>query len=122
MNCTGHGSYLVRKLYKSDSPELNFLVTDLYPLPHSLKPCEPVDSSDICYLNHSHSSIVNPLSKPLNIEFYNDTWFDKPPRISQPLFDYNHPTLAFPDDQLTHFTSLSDLHANTSTIQPLPLI
>ena len=122
MKCTGHGSYLVRKLYKPDSPELKFMATDLYPLPPSLKPCEPVDSSDIRYLNHSHSPIANPLSKPLNIELYNDTWFDKPPRTSQPLFDYTHPTLALQDDTPSPFISVSDLHANTNTIPPSPVI
>ena len=98
------------------------MTIDLYLLPPSLKSCKPVDSSDIRYLNHSHSPIVNPLSKPLNIELYNDTWIDKPPRISQPLFDYNHLTLAFPDDQLTPFTSLSDFHAGTNTIPSSPFI
>ena len=73
VKCTGHGSCLVRKLFKSDSPELKFMAIDFYPLLSSLKPCEPLDSSDIRYLNHSYSPIVNPLSKPLNIELYNDT-------------------------------------------------
>ena len=98
------------------------MATDLYPLPPTLKPCEPVDSSYIRYLNHSHSPIINSLSKPLNIDFYNDIWFDKPPRTSQPLFDYNHPSLAFPDDQLTPFTSFFYLHIDTNTITPSPLI
>ena len=113
MKCTGHGSYLVRKLYKPDSPELKTMATDFYSLPSSLKLCEPIDSLDIRFLNQSHPPIVNPLSKLLNMELYNETWCDKPPRKSQPLFDYNHPSLAFPDPQLTHFTSLSDLHAET---------
>ena len=98
------------------------MATDLYPLPPSLKPYEAVDSSNIRYLNHSHSFIVNPLSKILNIEVYNDNWFDELLRTSQPLFDYYHPTLAFPDDQLTPFNSLSDLHTDTNTIPPSPLI
>ena len=115
---TVHGIYLVRKLYKHDSPELKFMATDLYFLPPSLKPCVPVDSSDIRYLNHSYSPIVNPLTKLLNIDLYNNTWFDKPPQTSQPLFHYNHPTLSFPDDKITPFTSLSDLYANTNTIPP----
>ena len=122
VKCTGYDRYLVRKSYKPDSPELKCMAIDLYPLPPSLKSCEPVDSSDIRYLNHSHSPIVNPLSKHLNIELYNDTWFDKPPRTSQPLFVYNHPTFAFPDDKITPSTSLSDLHANTNTIPPSPVI
>ena len=36
VKCTSHASYLVRKLYKSDSPELKFMAIDLYPLPPSL--------------------------------------------------------------------------------------
>ena len=119
---TGRGSYLVRNLYRSNSPELKFMATDLYPLPHSLKPCEPIDSSDIRYLNQSYSHIINPLSKPLKIELYNKIWFDKPPRTSQPLSDYNHPTLAFPEPQLTLFTSLSNFYAETENIYPSPLI
>ena len=114
MKFTGHGGYLVRKLYKPDSPESKFMETYLYPLPTFLKPYEPVDSSDIKYLNQSHSRIVNSLRKPFNIELYNKTWYDKTPRTSQPLFDYNHPTLALLEPQLTPFTSLSDLHAETN--------
>ena len=98
------------------------MVTDLYPLPPSLELCEPVDRSDSRYLNQSHSFIVNPLRKSLNIEISNETWFDKPPRTSQPLFDYNHPTLAFPDPPLSPFTSLSDFHTETNKIPPSPLI
>ena len=62
------------------------------------------------------------MSKPLNIKIYIETWFDKQPRTSQPLFGYNHPTLALTDPHLTPFTSLSDLHAETNKIPPSPLI
>ena len=48
---TGLGSHFVRKLHKPDSPELKLMAHDLYPLPPSLKPCEPVDSTDTRYLN-----------------------------------------------------------------------
>ena len=73
VKCTGLGSYLVRKLYKPDSPELKFMTIDLYSLPPSLKMDEHVDSSDIQYLNQSYSPIVNSLRKPFNIELYNET-------------------------------------------------
>ena len=73
------------------------MATDLYSLPPSLTSCEPVDSSNIRYLNQSYSPIINPFSKPLNIEFYNEAWFNKPLRMFQPLFDYNYPTLEFPE-------------------------
>ena len=119
---TGRGSYLVRKLFKPDNPELKFKATDLYPLPHSLKPCEPVDTSDTRYLNQSYFPITNPLRKPLKIELYNETWFDKPPQIFQPLFDYNYPTQNFPTSSLTPFTFLYDLNAETKAISPPLLI
>ena len=115
VTCSGRGSYLVRKLYKPYSPELKFMTADLYPLPSSLKPYEPVDSFDTRYLNQSYSPIVNPLSKPLNIKFYNETWFDKSPRTSKPSFDYDHPTLAFPECPLILFPLLSDLHDELRT-------
>ena len=60
------------------------MATDLYPLPPYLKPCKLVDSSDIRYLNQSYSPVVNLLHKPLNIVLFNETWFDKQPRTSQP--------------------------------------
>ena len=82
VTCTGRGSYFVQKLYKPDSPTLNFTAADLYPLPPSLKPCESVDSSDTRYFNQSYYPVVNPLRKSLNNEFYNEKWFDKPPRTS----------------------------------------
>ena len=38
VKCTGRGSYLVRKLYKPDSPEFKFIATYHFPLPPSLRP------------------------------------------------------------------------------------
>ena len=66
-------------------------------------------------MNQSYSSVVNPLRKSLNIELYNETWFDKPPRTSKPLFDYDHPTLFFPEFPLSPFPSVSDLHDTLET-------
>ena len=45
---------------------------DLYPLPPSLKPFEPIDSTDTRYLNHTHAPLVNPLKRALHIELYNE--------------------------------------------------
>ena len=68
----GLGSYFVRKLNKADSPELKFIARDLYPFPLSLKPCEPIDSTDTRYLNQNHAPLVNPLKNSLHIELYNE--------------------------------------------------
>ena len=54
VKCTGQGSYLVRKLYKADSPTLKFMAADLYPLPRSLKPYEPVDRINHIILSSIH--------------------------------------------------------------------
>lgn len=86
------------------------MAADLYPFSSSLKPCEPVDSFDTRYLNQSYSPILNPLSKPLNIELYNKTWFDKPLRITKNNFGYGP------------FPPLSDLHVKTRTSYAPPLI
>ena len=47
IQCTERGYHLVRKLNTPNNLELKFMVTDLYPLPSSLKSCEHIDSSDI---------------------------------------------------------------------------
>ena len=74
---TGFGSYFVRKFNKPDSPELKFMACDLYPLPPSLKSCEPVDSIYTRYLNLMHTSLINPLKTIIDIELYNEKWFNK---------------------------------------------
>ena len=44
----------------------------IYILLPSLKPCEPVDSTDTRYLNQVHTSLVNPLKRALDIKLYNE--------------------------------------------------
>ena len=66
---TGRGSYLVRKLYNPNSPEVKFMAMDLYFFLPSLKLCEPVGSFNIIYLNYSYYPIINLLSKSLKLNF-----------------------------------------------------
>ena len=54
------GSYFVWKVDKSDSLELKFTAYYLYPLLHSLKSCELVDTIDTRYMNQTHISLVIP--------------------------------------------------------------
>ena len=86
---------------------------DLYILPPSLKPCEPVDSSDTHHFNQSHTSIANPLKKALNIELYNEKWFSKPPAPSFPPFLHYYATLSFPSQTTFLFPTLVKLHEDT---------
>ena len=59
---TGYGNCIVRKLNKTDNPELNFMSEDLYISLSFLKHYEPVDSSNTRYLNQYHAPIINPLN------------------------------------------------------------
>ena len=95
---------------------------NLYILPPSLKPCEPVDGSDTRYLNQTHVPIVNPLQKPLSIELYNEKWFSHPPNTSSPPFLYDHATLSFPPADPSPFPTLAKLHEDTHTSPPTPLL
>ena len=119
---TGHGSYFVRKLHRPDSPELKFMAYDLYPFPPSLKPCEPVDTRDTRYLNPSQTPISNPLKKALHIELYNEKWFDKPLYTSIPPFRYHHRTLDVSTKFLSPFPTVVELHNDTNTCPPTPLV
>ena len=110
---TGFGSYFVRKLHKPDSPELKFMAYDMYPLPPSLKQCEPVDKNYSRYLNQQHTPLVNPLKKVLHIELYNEKWFSKPIPTSEPPIMYQYDTLTLSNDTPLSFLSVSDLHKET---------
>ena len=95
---------------------------DLNILPPSLKLCETVDSSDIHYLNQSHTPIVNPLKKALNIELHIEEWFSKPPATSPLPFLYDHATFSFPSETTSPFPTLVKLHEDTHTFALTPLL
>ena len=118
----GCGGYIVRKFNRPDSPELKLMSEDLYILPPFLKPCEPVDGSDTRYLIQFHTPIVNFLKKPLNIELCNEKLFGTTPPTFSPSFKHDHVILSFPLAIRTPFLSLSNLHHETNTSPPLPLL
>ena len=94
---------------------------DLYPLPLSFKPCEPIDSIDTKYLNKSHTPIANPFKKALHIELYHEKWFDKPLQTTIRPFRYKHCSLKLSTESVSLFPSVVELHKDTNTCPPLPL-
>ena len=88
---------------------------DLYPLPPSLKSCEPVDTIDTRYLNQFHTPITNPLKKALHIELYNEKWFDKPLHTSIPPFRYHYRTLDISTKSVSPFPTVAELYNDTNT-------
>ena len=119
---TGFASYFVRKLNKPDSPEVKFMVYDLCPLPPSLKPCEPVDSTNTRYLNQIHDPLINTLKMALDIKLYDEKWFNTPLQTSTPKLLYTNNTLKFPDESVSPFSSVSKFHKETDICPPIPLI
>ena len=76
----GQQSFEVQKLDKPDSAIRKYKSADLYLLPPSLFPPEPLDMMDQRYLNYENAPIVSPLRKPLGIELFNEVHFHpKPP-------------------------------------------
>ena len=68
-------AYLVAHYGKESSATRKYKGCELYLLPPSIFPHNPVDTMDQRYLNFSHAPIVSPLKKSLQIELYNDTYF-----------------------------------------------
>ena len=103
-------SYFVRKLHEPNSPELEFIFYDLYPLPSSLKPCETIDTSDTRYLNQKPDSFVIFFEQTLEIDFCNENKFNKPIQTSTPPIEYDHDSLNIPGNCFPPFPSVSELH------------
>ena len=83
----GHQSFEVQKLDKPTSATRKYKSTDLYLLPPSLFPPEPLDTMDQRYLNYENAPIVSPLRKPLGIEMYNEVHFHPKPPSTTNLID-----------------------------------
>ena len=75
----GYGTFEVQPYNKPQAATRLYKGIDLYPLPPAIFPTNPLDTADQKYLNYEHAPITSPLQKPLQIEGYNDLWFDSPP-------------------------------------------
>ena len=81
-------SYLVKRYNSDQSTTRKYKGSELYLLPPSIFPHDPVDTMDQRYLNFSNSLVVSPFKKPLQIELYNDTYFpSKSKHINKPSLD-----------------------------------
>ena len=81
-------SYLVQHYNHESAATRKYKGSELYLLPPSLFPNNPVDTMDQRYLNYSFAPIFPPLKKPLQIELYNDTFFPSNSKhITSPTID-----------------------------------
>ena len=68
-------SYLVQRYNDPDGPTRKYKGSELYMLPPSIFPNNPVDTVDQRYLNFHHAPIAFPLERSLQIELYNEKFF-----------------------------------------------
>ena len=64
----GYNSYEVKRYNEPNSASRKYKGTELYLLPPTIYPHEPLDMMDERYLNYSHAPIVSPLKNALKIE------------------------------------------------------
>ena len=104
---------MVQRVGHLTSPQLKFIAEELYALPHSLLPCEPVDGSRIGYRNHSHPSVPNTLEDVLGIMSYDTIHLSSPLLTTPSKFDYHRDTLhMIHPSEPTAFPSIVELHDN----------
>ena len=95
------------------------MIEDIYYLPLTLLPCDPVDGFDIRYLNHSHPSVHNPLKDVLDMVSYDNFHFSSPNLTAPPKFDYDRDTLrSIHPFKPTPFLSIVELHDESNTVLP----
>jgi hypothetical protein len=76
MSSLHNGSYMLQRWNKPDLALLKYHSSDMYLLPDGLQPSDPLDTPYLGYLNSSHDIIVNPLQPNLDINMFNEEWFD----------------------------------------------
>ena len=67
-----HNSFEVQRYDDPLSAKRKYTNTELYVLPPTLFPSDPLDTIDQRYLDNQFAPIVNPLKGALKIELYND--------------------------------------------------
>ena len=124
--CLGNGAYELQSLSRPNGAKMKFHSSSLSPLPPGLLPCDPIDTADLRYLNQDSPPVPNPLSS-LDIQLYNDVWFDDKPPSHPPPFDFSNPTVPIPSIASGPFPPLAKLydmpHADsTQLMHPVKIV
>ena len=104
----GNGAYELRSLSRPNGALLKFHSSSISPLPPGLLPCDPIDTSDLRYLNQDSTPTANPL-RSLDIQMYNDVWFDDKPQSYPAPFDFSTPLQPVPPFASSPFPSIAEL-------------
>jgi hypothetical protein len=104
----GNGAYELRSLSRPDAATHKFHSSSISPLPPGLLPCDPIDTSDLRFLNQDSTPSANPL-RSLDIQLYNDVWFDTMPETHPAPFDFSSSTQPTPPFASSPFPSIAEL-------------
>ena len=113
----GHGAYELRSLSRPNAAPLKFHSSSISPLPPGLLPCDPIDTSDLRYLNQDSTPSANPL-RSLDIQLYNDVWFDDKPASHPAPFDFSASLHTIPPFASSPFPSLTELDDSLGPSSP----
>jgi hypothetical protein len=115
------GSYHVRKLGNPNGPLLKFPTEALQPCPPGLITCDPIDSTDLRYLNTTHAPSANPAAKPFSMKQYNEVWFSDSTPAPPAKFDYSSESAQAPLSHYAHpYPTMMDLRQPTDAPAPSP--
>jgi hypothetical protein len=102
---------------RPDAAVLKFHSSSISPLPPGLLPCDPIDTSDLRYLNQDSAPSANPL-RSLDIQMYNDVWFEEKPPSHPAPFDFSASAHPVPPFACGPFPSV--LEMDDSLVRPTP--
>jgi hypothetical protein len=122
VKCNGHNSYEVKRYNEPNSASRKYKATELYLLPPTIFPAEPLDTMDQRFLNYENAPIVSPLKKAMKVELYNEQFFGTPPAKSQPSKDAFSTTIdakASEPHQLS-IPTMAEMHQELGTSPPEP--
>ena len=115
--------YLVQRYNNPDGSTHKYKGSELYLLPPSIFPHNPVDTIDQLYLNFSNAPIPSPLNQPLKIELYNHQYFpENSKHITNP--SHNNPSCAIdnstflPHEPTPDIPTASSLFEDSEVISP----
>ena len=122
-------SYLVQRYNSTSTATRKYNGSELYLLPPSLFPHEPVDTMDQRYLNSSSAPVVFSLEKALHIDMYNEKHysinlkhttspsFDIPScRVDESALNEHHATVSIPSAA----SLFEELYTSLPAIESIP--
>lgn len=109
----GHGAYLLWPHSKPAAATRKHHASDLFKLPPIIHD-EPLDTTDLRFLDFDHSPVENPLLKDLGITGYITTWFGSKGKLR------SHPPPSLPSGTKLLVPTIAELNDQMLSNTPVP--